>query len=115
MKKPKSEWSKVVTETEVVFDFLVVQGLNNDCDVDLILEIPTSTGETCFDLASRCSFAICDFIIATGIKVNSINTDMMVPEFVYPSLSVQMMEKGINPHVINYGEKCREYRSKLFS
>ena len=102
LKRPISEWSKLVTEIEAVFDFLVVQGLNNDCDVDLILEIPTSTGETCFDIASRCSKAICDFIIATGIKVNSINTDMMVPDFVYPSLSIQMMEKGINPYVINY-------------
>ena len=48
--KPKSEWSKVVTETEAVFDFLVKQGIDNGNDVDSILEIPDSTGSTCFHI-----------------------------------------------------------------
>ena len=30
---------------------------------------------------------------------------MMAPEFVYPSLSIQMMENGINPHVIAFDGK----------
>ena len=37
--RPKSEWSKLVTETEGVFDFLVKQGIENGYDVDNILEI----------------------------------------------------------------------------
>ena len=102
LKRPKSEWSKVVTETEAVFDFLVEQGINNGYDVDSILETPDSSGETCFSRASNCSEKICNYIIGREIKVNSIDTDMVVPDFEYPSLSIQMMENGINPHVISY-------------
>ena len=102
LKRPSSEWSKLVTETEAVFDFLVEQGINNGYDVDSILEIPDSTGETCFFFASKCSEKICNFIIERGIKVNSITTDMMIPNFEYPSLTIQMMENGINPHGIAY-------------
>ena len=102
LKRPKSEWSKLVPETEAVFYFLVKQGIDNGCDVDSILEIPPSDGSTCFDVASGCSEKICNYIIKRGIKVNSIKTTMLVPSFVYPSLSIQMMENGINPHVIAY-------------
>ena len=95
-------WGKLVTETEAVFDFLVEQGINNGYDVDSILEIPMSTGHTCFFFATHCSEKICNYIIERGIKVNSINTYMEVPHFYFPSLSIQMMENGINPHVMNY-------------
>ena len=95
---------KVVTETEAVFDFLVKQGINNANDVDAILEIPNANGETCFDLASRCSYKICDYIISRGIRVNTINTKMMVPEMgISTSTSgLEMMKLGINPQVIAY-------------
>ena len=51
--RPKSEWSKLVQQTETVFDFLVDQGINNGYDVDAILEIPDSAGGTCFSIASN--------------------------------------------------------------
>ena len=100
----REEWTRlqVVPETEKVFDFLVAEGRKNGFDVDLLLERPNSTGETCFDLASRCSKKICKYILGRGIKVNSIKTDMMIPGFEYPDLSIQMMEEGINPRVISY-------------
>ena len=101
-KRPEAEWKKLVPKTERVFDFLVEEGIKRGYDVDSILEIPDSTGETCFNLASRCSKKITDYIIQRGIKVNSIKTTMMVPDFEYPELAVPMMEKGINPHVIDY-------------
>ena len=105
LERMESKWSKVVTETEAVFDFLVKQGIDNGYDVDSILETPTLAGETCFDLASRCSEKICNYIIKRGIKVNNITTEMMVPDFEYPSLTIRMMENGINPHVIDcHGE-----------
>ena len=72
LKRPKSEWSEVVTETEAIFDFLVEQGIDNGYDVDLILEIPDSTALTCYSIALQCSEKICDFLIGRGIKVNSI-------------------------------------------
>ena len=102
MERPKSEWFKVVIETEAVFDFLVKQGIQNGYDVDAILEIPDSTGWTCFSIASDCSENISNYIISRRINVNSIDTIMRVPDFKYPSLSVQMMENGINPYVIRY-------------
>ena len=99
---PESDWSKLITDTEAVFDFLVEQGIDNGYDVDSILEIPNSTGETCFSIASNCSEKISNYIIGRGIKVNNIKTNMMVPAFKYPKLTIQMMKKGINPYVIDY-------------
>ena len=61
LKRPESEWSTLLTETEAVFDFLVEQGIYNGYNVDSILEIPTSTGETCFSIASGCSGKICNY------------------------------------------------------
>ena len=115
LERPKSEWSKLVIETEAVFFVLVEQGIENGYDVDNILEIPDSTGETCFRIASQCSEKICNDIIKRETKVNSINTDMMVPSFEYPSLSIQMMENGINPHVIRYdGYSQVDFNSSSF-
>ena len=107
LKKPEAEWRKLVTKTETVFDFLVEEGNKRGFNVDSILEIPSSTGSTCFSIASRCSKKIMDYIIKRGIQVNTITTDMMVPDFEYPDLAVPMMEKGINPHVINYNGKSQ--------
>ena len=115
LKRPKSEWSKLVPETEAVFYFLVKQGIDNGCDVDSILEIPPSDGSTCFDVASGCSEKICNYIIARGIKVNSIRTTMKIPQFEYPSLIIQMMENGINPHVIDCNGKSQvDYNPSSF-
>jgi len=102
LKKPKAEWKEVITKTEEVFDLLVAEGRKRGFDVDTILEIPDSTGETCFSVASSCSKKICQYIIGRGIKVNSIRTDMMIPDFEYSDLAIQMMKEGINPHVIDY-------------
>ena len=100
LKKPKSEWSQMVTKTEAVFDLLVKQAIDNEYDIDFILEIPDSTGTTCFSIASECSEYICNYIIKRGINVKRIEYTMRVPDFKYPSLTIQMMEKGINPQVI---------------
>ena len=105
LKRPEDEWKKLVTKTETVFDFLVEEGNKRGFDVDSILEITDSTGSTCFSIASRSSKKIMDYIIGREIKVNSINTQMMVPDFEYPDLAVPMMKKGINPHVIAYNGK----------
>ena len=102
LERPEAEWKKLVSKTETVFDFLVKEGNKRGFDVDEILEIPTSNGSTCFTIASNFSKKIMKYIIGRGIKVNSIKTDMMVPDFVYPELAVPMMTKGINPNVIDY-------------
>ena len=107
LKKPKSEWSKLIPKTEEMFLYLVEQGIENEYNVENILEIPDSTGSTCFSVASQCSEKICNYIIERRVKINSIRTDMMVPHFLYPNLAVQMMAKGINPHVINFTENSQ--------
>ena len=107
LKLPEAEWSKLVTKTETVFFFLVEQGIKNGYNVNSILEIPDSSGNTCFACASQCSRKICNYIIESGIKINNITTLMIVPEFKYPDLTIQMMEKGINPYVICYNETNR--------
>ena len=100
LNRPKSEWSKLIPKTEAVFEFLVEQGNINGFNVDAILEIPDPSGNTCFNLASRCSETICNYIIARPIQVNSINTHMMAANFEYPDLSIRMMKKRINPYLI---------------
>ena len=102
LKLPETQWSKLVPKTEAVFFYLVEQGIKNGYNVNSILELPDSSGITCFACASQCSRKICYEIIERGIKVNSITTLMMVPTFKYPDLTIQMMEKGINPYVICY-------------
>ena len=102
MERREAEWKKLVTKTETVFDFLVEEGNKRGFDVDSILEIPDSNGETCFLIASQCSKKIMKYIIGREIKVNSITATMLIPEFEYPELAVPMMKKGINPHIIDY-------------
>ena len=63
LKRPEAEWKRLVQKTETVFDFLVEEGNKRGFDVDEILEIPGSTGETCFIIASQCSKEIMDYII----------------------------------------------------
>ena len=94
-------------DTERVFDYLVQQGTNYEFNVDSILETPNSTGDTSFSFASRCSEKIMQYIIGSDIKVNSIKTDMMIPAFTYSDLAIQMMRRGINPHVISYSGKSK--------
>ena len=100
--RPKAEWLKLVKETETVFEFLVEQGLKNGYNVNLILEIPDLCGATCFHIATQCSEKISRYCIDNVMKLNCINIDMMVPDFIYPEISIKMMQKGINPFVINY-------------
>ena len=100
-KRPKEEWSEIVAETEAIFDLLVTEGNKHGFNVDSILEIPDSSGATCFSIASDCSKTICSYIIQRGIQVNNIKTTMMIPQFTYPELAIEMMKNGINPFVID--------------
>ena len=102
LKRNQADWSRLVTKTETIFFHLVEEGKRLGFDVNAILEIPTSTGETCFYTASKCSKAITSYIIEREIKVNSITVDMIVPAFEYPDLKRKMMVKGINPYIIDY-------------
>ena len=121
MKRPQESWDEdflsktlrkhecktLLAKTESVFEFLVEEGNKRGFDVDAILEIPTSTGDTCFSDASGWSKKIAQYIIGRNIKVNNIKYDMSVPGFDYPDLAVPMMKKGINPHVISSIGKSR--------
>ena len=117
LEKPEAEWKKVVSKTETVFYYLVEEGNKRGFNVNSILQIPTSYGDTCFSVTSQCSRKISEDIIGRGIKVNSIKTDMMIPDFEYPDLAVPMLENGINPYVIDcYGNSQIDiYQSKFKS
>jgi len=107
LKRPKSEWSKIVTETEVLFENLVAIGIENGYDVNSILERPDLRGETCFDIASRFSDKICNNMINRGFNVNSIRTDMRIRDFRNPKLAIQLMKMRINPHIIDCDGKSQ--------
>ena len=107
LKRQESQWSKLVTETEVFFEILVAMGIKHGYNVNSILEIPDQRGETCFDIASRFSDKICNNIINRGVNVNSIRTDMMVRDFRNPKLAIQMMKMGMNPHIIDCNGKSQ--------
>ena len=106
-KRPKAECEKLLSKTETVFYFLVAEGNKRGFDVDSILEKPTRVGSTCFSIASNFSKKISEYIIGRSIKVNTIETDMMIPFFEYPDLAIPMMKKGINPLVIGPAGKRR--------
>ena len=107
LKRSKDECSKLLSKTEKVFEYLVNKGTKYGFDVDSILEIPSLNGSTCFSTASKFSKKISFYIMNRDIKVNSIDTAMMVPDFSFPDLALQMMEKGINPKVISWSGNSR--------
>ena len=106
MKDHNEKCVKLAKQTEAVFEFLVDQGNKYGFNVDSILEIPDSSGGTCFGKAAGCSLKISNYILGRSIQVNTIDTRMMVPKFIFPDLTIRMMEKGINPHVISYKDNC---------
>ena len=99
----RKTWRKIAQETENIFYFLIAEASANGYDIDFILQIPNSTGETCFSVASANEYIenICSYILGRQIKVNSIEIDMSVPDFGYPKLTIPMMKKHINPYIIN--------------
>ena len=103
--------SQLIEKTETVFNLLLEEGIQNEYrlqrNVDLILEYPDLSGSTCFSYASEFSEIICNKIMDRGVTVNHINTSMMVPSFKFPDLTVPMMDKEINPHVISHTGKSQ--------
>ena len=115
LKRPESEWTKLGTEIEALFEILVAMGIKNGCDIDSILETPDLRGETCFDIATGFSDKICNNIINRGINVNSIRTDMIVRDFGNPELAIKMMQIGINPYIIDCDGKSQiDYHPNSF-
>ena len=107
LKSPQNDCLKLISNAETMFMYLVQEGNRYGFDVDSILEIPSSIGLTCFGLASSLSSSISNYLIGRDIQVNSVTTGMMVPEFVFQDLAVQMMTKRINPYVINHEGKSQ--------
>ena len=52
LNKPESEWSKLIPKLEETFFWLVEEGKKNGFDTKKILQIPSSSGSTCFSVAS---------------------------------------------------------------
>ena len=107
--------NQIVVKTETVFNFLLEHGIKNGFNIDSILEIPDDNGNTCFQIASQCSFKICNYLLKRNIKINSIETKMMVPEFNFSESTIKMLEKGVNPFVISHdGESEIDRRPFMF-
>ena len=101
LKRPEKDLSKLIVKLEAVFFVLIDLGRKNEFDVDKIIEIPDSTGLTCFQLATNCSQRICQYILGRNIKINSITLNMEIPSFAFSELAFTMMSKGVNPFIIN--------------
>ena len=104
LNKQQEKWSKLVPKVEETFFWLIEQG-QKKLGIEAVNEIiqrPSSNGSTCFFLATQCSPKIAKFILSQDIKINSIQTDMIIPSFEYPELAEQMMIRNINPKVISY-------------
>ena len=91
LKRPEAEWKKLVSKTEAVFYSLIDEGNRRGFNVNTILEITSSTGDTCFRIASQCSRNISEYFIGKGLKVNSVTLDMLVADFEYPDLTIPML------------------------
>ena len=104
LKISESERSKLIPKVEETFFWLVGESqkrLGTEA-VNKIIEIPSSSGSTCFEVATACSPKILKFILNQEIRINSIQTNMTIPWFQYPELAEQMMIKNLNPKVIRY-------------
>ena len=75
-----------------VLKFLIKEGEKNGFDVNAILEKADNYADTCFIRYDNEN--IRKYLLDRAIKVNSIQTDMMIPDFNFPDLAVQMMSKG---------------------
>ena len=75
-----------------VLKFLIKEAEKNGFDVNAILEKASITGNTCFYRYNDEN--IRKYLLDRGIKVNSIRTNMRIPDFKFPDLAVQMMSKG---------------------
>ena len=74
--RSKADMTNLLAATEIVFEFLVEEGNKLGFNIDSILENPTTSGSTCFFLASQFSKKIMNYILDREIKVNSITADM---------------------------------------
>ena len=76
-----------------VLKFLVNEGEKNGFDVNAILEKADENRWTCF-VRYWFNENIRKYLLDRGIKINSITTNMCIPDFRFPDLAVQMMSKG---------------------
>ena len=97
------------SKSEAIFEFLVQQGIKKHGikKIRSILEIADFQGNTVFSHLSIRSQKLCHYLLRMGCKINSIDLYMRVPFFMFPDLAVEMMEKGINPHLIDNDGKSQ--------
>lgn len=100
--RQESDCVEVIKQIEDIFFYLLGEAESRNYDVKKILEIPTVTGQTCFSAASTLSEKISKSILLRNIKIHSIDTRMVTPQFTFTSLAISMMENKINPYVISY-------------
>ena len=101
-------WLKLKPKIEARFKLLVAEANKNNFNINAIIEQPTTTGETCFRIASDFSHSISQYILNRDIDVNFISTTFMTPWFSYGELTKQMLLKGINPFIIYNGRNQLE-------
>ena len=120
----------VRTKTESLF-FKLIEELKQNGQTEKLIEIlehRNAFGGTIFCLACylKC-YQIASFILHQNIRVNSITLYNRIPEFFAPDLALRMLQKNINPKILNYmgqsridlnpesfkNKKCRNLLAKM--
>ena len=98
------------TKTESLF-FILIEELKKFGQKEKLTEVLEHRnvyGGTIFDLASHNScYQIVNFILHQNIRVNSITLYNRIPEFFAPDLALRMLQKNINPKILNYMGQTR--------
>ena len=81
--------------------------------IDQILESPDHSGETVFGSVSYLSEKISGWILDRNIDVAFVNFQWLTPIFWFKSNFERMLEKGINPFVVNFRGKS-EFEKRNF-
>ena len=100
----------VRTKTESLF-FVLIEELKKNGQNEKLIEVLENRnvfGGTFFDLAchNKC-YQIVHFILHQNIRVNSITLYNRIPEFFAPDLTPRMLQKDINPKILNYMGQSR--------
>ena len=79
------------------------QGKRKNINTNKLIEKPSITGETCFQIASGMSKEISKYILENNIEVDFISKKFMLPWFKFKELTKMMLLKNINPFIVYKG------------
>ena len=78
-------------------------------NINKILEQTNKTGQTIFGVVSTSSEKITDFFLSRNIRINTVDSRFQTPGFHFKKHTKILMEKGLNPKIINHAGYSRLY------